>query len=132
MAQKKQIALRKQALITQLAESRQAIGQSRTVMRDKLNVKKQVTSLVKRKPKAMFAGSAILGLLATLLLRRKNKKKTKKPVKKLITGWALMLAKPAAKKWVKKRVKSYAIGKLRSTLLRRQGQLAETHHQSTS
>ena len=124
MAQKKQIALRKQQLTSQLAGSRESLSQGQAVIKDSLTVKRKVTTLVKgkiqSKPKAIFAGSAVLALIATLAIRRKGKKKSTQPAKKLLTGLAIKLAKPAAKKWAKKRIQSYAVNKLRSVVQQRQ------------
>ena len=137
MAQKKQIALRKQQLIAQLAESRQAIDHGRSALKEKLNVKKQVGSLIKRKPKAAFASAAVAGLATTLLLRRprKNKQKNKKARKSKLLGWAVVLLKPTAKKWIKKRAKTYLLAKLNPLARPRQPQFSppqsEITHQHT-
>lgn len=132
MARKKQIALRKQELISQMAESRDAIDRGRSAIKEKLNVKKQVTSLVRRKPKAVFAGSAVVGLIATLMLRRPRKSRDKKgkTLSKMITGWAFLLIKPAAKKWLTKSLKTYAIGKLKGISKRQQPQLVDAEHET--
>ncbi len=121
MARKKQVALRKQELISQMAHSRETITLGRAAVKDKLNVKKQVTSLVRRKPKAVFAGSAVAGLLGTMILRRprKRREKVKKPRSNFLLGLLMLLIKPAAKKWLTKSLKSYAISKL-SNLAHRQ------------
>jgi len=134
MAQKKQIALRKQEIIAQLAESREAIDHGRTAIKEKLNVKNQVSSLLKRKPKAVFAGSAVAGLAATLLLRSKRKKKVKakKPLNALLLGWTIKALKPSVKKWLTKSVKTYLIGKVSSVSRRKPAQLADTRSEVVS
>lgn len=102
--------------MAQLAESRQAIDDSRAAIKEKLNVKKQFGTLVRRKPKAVFAGSAVAALAATLLLRRprKVKKNASKPLRKVLLGWLVLAVKPTAKKWLAGKLKTYAREKLSS------------------
>jgi len=125
MAKKKQIALRKQELIAQLADSRVVIDEGRAALKDKLNVKKQVQGLMKRKPKQLLIGSAVTGLAATLFLRRPKKKKSSKVRKslgKVIFGWLLLALKPAAKKWLINVAKKTAIAQVNSLTKSRQPQ----------
>ncbi|MBT8037506.1 MAG: hypothetical protein KJO21_08170 [Verrucomicrobiae bacterium] len=109
MAQKKQVALRKQELTAELANSRQAISKGRKAIKGQLQVKKQLRQWITRKPKAVFASSIGAGLLATLLLKRPRKaaKPSKKPSHMLL-GWILALLKPAIKTWLVTRVKTLA------------------------
>lgn len=133
MAQKKQIALRKQELIAQLAESRHVIDQGRAAIKEKLNVKKQISTLVRRKPKAVFASSAVAGLVATLLLRRprRAKKKASKPLTTVLFGWAMLAIKPAAKKWLTRKAKAVALAKLGSFSKPQQARLTAPRHEAT-
>lgn len=117
MAQKKQIALRKQELIAQLADSRVVIDQGRAQLKDKLNVKKQVQGLMQRKPKQLLIGSAVTGLAATILLRRPKQKKgskIRKSFAKILFGWLLLLLKPTAKRWLIDVAKKTAIAQVNS------------------
>lgn len=132
MAQKKQIALRKKALISQMAQSREDISQGRKILKEKLNFKKQVSSVLRHKPKAIFAGSAVVGLATTLILRRprKSSKKTRKTLIQMTLGWILTLLKPTAKKWLKNSIKTYAIGQLSQLAQNRHGTLSEPKNRS--
>ena len=130
MARKEQIARRKQELINQMADSREAIDQGRTAIKEKLNVKRQISSLIRSKPKVAFAGAAVAGLLGTSILRRPRKATTKKKktLSNLITGGAMLFIKPAAKKWLKNSLKTYAVNKLSSLTQRQQPQSVEAQH----
>lgn len=109
MASKKQITQRKQELIAQLADSRQSITQGRKELKEKLRIKSLLQKVISGKPKSLFAGSAIAGLGAALFLRRPRKvKKTPQSMKLILFGWALSLAKPAAKAWLVARAKEAA------------------------
>ncbi|MGB1260006.1 MAG: hypothetical protein ACPG6P_08205, partial [Akkermansiaceae bacterium] len=117
MAQEKQIADRKKELTARIAERRESITQSRAVLKEQLQFKKQfkkqVSKLVSRKPKALFIGSVAAGLGATLLLRRSRKSSRKpKSLQGIILGWGLTLLKPAAKAFLTKKIKQYAIAKV--------------------
>ncbi len=113
MAQKKQIALRKQALVTQLAGSRQAISNEKAALKGHLQVKKQIRTLALKKPKALFVGSLAAGLLVTLLLKRPRKaKKSALTSKQMILAWGLALLKPAAKSWLVSRAKGIAANQI--------------------
>lgn len=109
MAQKEQIARRKQELITQLAENRESITQARATIKEKLQVKPLLRRLVSSKPKSLFAGSAVAGLGAALFLRRPRKaKRAPQSAKVILFGWILSLIKPAAKAWLIARAKQAA------------------------
>jgi hypothetical protein len=109
MAQKKQVALRKEELTAQLADSRQAISQGREAIKGKLKIKKQLRQLITRKPKALFAGSIVTGLFATLLLKRPRKSAIpSKTSRQMLLGWLLALLKPAVKAWLVTRAKKIA------------------------
>ncbi|MEJ6702048.1 MAG: hypothetical protein QNL01_13925 [Akkermansiaceae bacterium] len=113
MAQRKQIAQakeRKQELAAQLANSRHSISQSREALKGQLQLKKQLRKFVVSKPKAIFAGSVVAGLILTLLLKRprKSKKSAPKTTSQILLGWGLALAKPAAKAWLVTRAKKIA------------------------
>lgn len=111
-----------------MAKSRKSITQGRGMLKDKLNVKKQVFALVRRKPKALFAGSAVAGLATTLLLRRprKSRKKERKTLSQMLFSWIFLLLKPTAKKWIQKSLKTYAIGQLNNFTQKRQNAPMET------
>lgn len=114
MAQKKQVALRKKELVAQLAKSRKSITRAREEIRaglkQKLQIKNQLKRLITRKPKALFAGSVLAGLTATLLLRRPRKSPKKPPLtpRQMLLAWLLSLLKPAAKAWLVSRAKKLA------------------------
>ena len=109
MASKKQVSLRKKELIAQLATNRQSISRGREVLKEKLQVKKQLRKFIVKKPKAIFAGSLVAGLAATILLRRPRKvKKSSKTTQQILLGWGLSLIKPALKAWILTRVKKIA------------------------
>lgn len=117
MAEGKQITdpkTRKQELIAQLAESRQTISHGREVLKEQLQVKKQVRRFVSRKPKAVFAGSVAAGLILTVLLKRprKSKKSSTRTAGTVLLGWGLSLVKPAAKAWLVTRAKKLAADRI--------------------
>lgn len=109
MANKKQIAQRKQELVAQLAENRQSISRSREAIKQKLQPKRLFSQLISGKPKTLFAGSAVAGLGAALFLRRPRKvKKAPQSMSLVLLGWVLALLKPAAKAWIVARAKDAA------------------------
>ena len=109
MADKKQIAQRKQELTTQLARKRQSITRGRASLKKKFQPKELLRKLLSAKPKSLFAGSAVAGLGAALFLRRPRKaKKTAQSARMLLLGWALALLKPTAKAWLIARAKQAA------------------------
>jgi hypothetical protein len=106
MANKKQIAQRKQELVAQLAGNRRSISRSREAIKQKLQPKQLFSQLIFGKPKTLFAGSAVAGLGAALFLRRPRKvKKAPQSISLLLLGWVLALLKPAAKAWIVARAK---------------------------
>jgi hypothetical protein len=113
MANKKQIAQRKQELVAQLSDSRQAITRGRETLqkslKQKLQVKPLLHKLFTRKPKSLFAGSAVVGLATALFLRRPRKiKKVPQSRNLILLGWILSIMKPAAKAWLITRAKEAA------------------------
>jgi hypothetical protein len=113
MANKKQIAQRKQELVAQLSDSRQAITRGRETLqkslKQKLQVKPLLHKLFTRKPKSLFAGSAVVGLATALFLRRPRKiKKVPQSRNLILLGWILSIMKPAAKAWLVTRAKEAA------------------------
>jgi len=119
MAHKEQIARRKQELVAQLATNRCAITRSRDALQERLQKKLQIkvqakqllAKLISKKPKSLFAGSAVAGLATALILRRPRKEKAKKSpqsTRVLMLGWLLALIKPAAKAWIITRAKEHA------------------------
>ena len=109
MANKKQIAQRKQELVAQLSDSRQAITRGREALKQKLQVKPLLHKLFTRKPKSLFAGSAVAGLATALFLRRPRKvKKVPQSRNLILLGWILSIMKPAAKAWLIARAKEAA------------------------
>lgn len=109
MVNKKQIAQRKQELVAQLSDQRQSITRGREALQQKLQVKPLLHKIFTRKPKSIFAGSAVAGLAAALLLRRPRKAKKVQPSRNLILlGWILSIMKPAAKAWLVARAKEAA------------------------
>lgn len=119
MAQRKQIAqaqARKQELAAQLADARQSISHGRVALKGQLQIKKQLRRFVISKPKAIFAGSVVAGLVLTLLLKRprKSNKSSSKTTSQMLIGWGLALAKPAAKAWLVTRAKKIAAERVTS------------------
>lgn len=109
MANKKQIAQRKQELVAQLSHKRQSITRGREELKQKLQVKPLLHKLFTRKPKSLFAGSAVAGLAVALFLRRPRKAKKAPQSRNLILlGWLLSIMKPAAKAWLVARAKEAA------------------------
>lgn len=114
MAAKKQINQRKRELVNQLAGSRRLITHGQSELKQALSFKQQATSLVKRKPKAVFIGSVIAGLALTMLFRRRRTTtvvKTKRTTSQMLLSWALTFARPAMKSWVVARAKEMATGR---------------------
>jgi len=115
MDHQKQIAVHKRELVTQLSNSRRSITQSRDALqkqfKEQLQPKQLLGKLLSKKPKALFAGSAVAGLAAALFLRRprKTKKATPQSTRLVLLGWILSLLKPAAKAWIITRAKEAAI-----------------------
>ncbi|MGB2402590.1 MAG: hypothetical protein ACPIA7_04185 [Akkermansiaceae bacterium] len=106
MAQKKQIteaAARKSELVAQLASNRQSIAESKQALTTKLKPQNLARSIFTRKPKAIFAGSVLAGLMTTMLIKRpRNSKKVAaaKSSKQILFAWSLSLIKPVAKMWL--------------------------------
>lgn len=127
MGKKQDIAKRKQELISTLAENRVLITEGKAQLKEKLNVKRQMGRVFKRRPKTLFIGSLTTGLLMTLLFKRKKQPTATKPATKgtVLLGWLLSLLKPAIKAWLINRAKAIAVEKMIS---RRQKQHA--HHQT--
>lgn len=106
-----QAAARKRELTAQLAASRQTISRGKQELVKKLQIKNLLGGLVSRKPKALFAGSTVAGLIITMLLKRPRKSKKKpspKNTQQILFTWLLSLLKPAAKAWLIARAKKLA------------------------
>lgn len=114
MASKKQVArdkARKQELTAQLAAARQSISQGRQELVEKFKVKSLLGRLVAGKPKTLFAGSTLAGLVLTLLIKRPRKAKKGsglRTTRQILLSWFLSLLKPAAKAWLVARAKKLA------------------------
>ena len=109
MANKKQIAQRKQELVAQLSNHRKAMTQGREALKQKLQVKPLLHKLFTRKPKALFAGSAVIGLATAIFLRRpRHVKKAPKSRNLIMLGWILSILKPVAQAWLIARAKETA------------------------
>ncbi len=120
MAERKNITdprARKQELVQRLARSRRTISHGRTVIKGRLQVKNQLNRLVRKRPKAIFAGCVAAGLATTLLLKRprKTKKTAPKSAGLVLLGWLLALAKPAARAWLIARAKQFAADRIKGT-----------------
>ncbi|BDS06125.1 hypothetical protein NT6N_11650 [Oceaniferula spumae] len=126
MAKKEQIALRKQALVAQLADSRQMIDLGRAELKEKLQVKKQFRRLIDKKPKQVFYGALVSGLAATLMLkgsRKKKKSKVRKSFFRLLIGWVLLALKPIGKSYLLNLSKTMAVAQMKSLTQPRQPHL---------
>lgn len=64
---------RKQELVDQLAISREAVSMSKALVKDGANLKKNLMRTVNKNPKPVMIGSAVFGLIAATLLKRKKK-----------------------------------------------------------
>ncbi|MGJ8675966.1 MAG: hypothetical protein ACSHX0_00470 [Akkermansiaceae bacterium] len=112
MAKKQQIALRKQELVSHLASSRLIIRNGKNTIQSGLSPKKNLQSLFSKplfkKPQIKVAGSVLLGLLVSLLLKRRRKffSKKSKSKKFILLGWAISLLKPTLKSLLMKQVKA--------------------------
>jgi hypothetical protein len=60
----------------------------------------RVRSAVRRNPLPVFATTAAAALLLTLLLRRRNRDDRPFRARRMLFGWFLALAKPAARLWI--------------------------------
>ena len=114
MGKKQEITRRKQELVTGLAKNRVLITAGKIQLKEKLSVKRQISRVIKRRPKVLFAGSLAVGLVATLLLTRKKAPAKPKASTKgtVLIGWTLSLLKPTAKAWLISRAKAIAANKL--------------------
>lgn len=118
MAQKKQLAQRKQELIQQLSGSRDTISQHKKAISTKLSPKTNIRSLCSKTslkdPKVAVVGSFLLAATTSLLLKRKKRKKEykKRSKKLLLLGFGFKLIKPAVKKAVFKKAKTLMVQKL--------------------
>lgn len=74
MASHTEIA-RKQALSEQIAASRARVGQKVADVRRAMDVPARARTALRRNPGAVLAGSTALGLLASLWLRRRRRKR---------------------------------------------------------
>jgi len=114
MAHQKQIALRKRELVAHLSNSRKSITRSREDLqkqfKEQLQPKQLLGRMLSKKPKSLFAGSAVAGLATALILRRprKTKKAAPQSTRLVLLGWILSLLKPAAKAWIMARAKEAA------------------------
>lgn len=111
MAQKEQLTQRKQELVKQLAENRRAIQQGCVDIKAKFQVKQLLQQFVFSKPKSLFAGSAIAGLGAAMLLK-KPKRAAARTTRAVLFGWILALIKPAARTWLLSFAKQWASQRL--------------------
>jgi len=115
MAEAKQVttpAERKQELVAQLASARQTVSRGKRELTASLKPRNLIGKLIKRKPKALFAGSLVGGLACTVLLKRPKKSSKSSPPKtagQILLTWILSMLKPAAKAWLVARAKKIAL-----------------------
>ena len=110
MARREQVEAekrRKQELSEKLAVSREAIGLSKALVKDSMNVKRMVVRKIQRNQMKVALGSAVFGLVASTLLRRRKGKEDKKRgfggwLKGLVVGMAVKKAKGMAIEKAKK------------------------------
>ena len=100
MAQRPTDRERKKQLIAALADSRDVLKISRKRIRQQVNPLVRIRSAVRRKPLLVFAATAGVALLVTLLLRRRQREARPFSAKRMLLGWTLSLAKPAARVWI--------------------------------
>lgn len=104
--------LRKQELISHLADSRRKISDERSVIKQQLNPKTQLNNFFSKNPRNAVIGSAVLGLAVTSILKRKKTRPAKKIGRKglimTLAGWGFALAKPSLKSLLIKQASSLA------------------------
>lgn len=91
------------ALSARLEASRASLGSDLATLRRTLDVPARVKDSILSKPLGWFAGSLGVGLLASLLLKRRrpqvSESKPSRSVFKLALGGAFALARPALQTW---------------------------------
>lgn len=87
-------------MITSLAASRESLRLDRSAIKRRLNPITRIRSVVRDKPIPVFASTAGVALLLTLLFRRRKKEPRPFSARRMILGWMLSLAKPAARFWL--------------------------------
>ena len=100
MAQRSTEQQRKEELIATLAASRESLRTDRSEIKRRLNPVTRIRTVVRDKPIPVFATTAGIALLLSLLLRRRKEEPKPFNAKRMILGWALSLAKPAARVWL--------------------------------
>ena len=100
MAQRPTDRERKKQLVAALEASRQSLQLDRSRIKKQVNPLFRVRSAVRKNPLPVFAGAAGAALLLTLLLRRRREEPKPFSAKRMILGWVISLAKPAARFWV--------------------------------
>ena len=103
---------RKQELSDQLAISREAVGMSRDLLKESTNVKRKLINKVQNNQAKVAIGSAVFGLVASTLLRRKKRNKQEHP-KRGVVGWVGSLITGL----VVRKVKAAALNKSKDMLV---------------
>jgi hypothetical protein len=92
-----------EALSARLAASRTAVAADLAALRRRIDVPARVKDSILSKPLAWFGGSLGVGLLASLLLKRRRpplrESRTSRSLWKLALGGAFTLARPALQNW---------------------------------
>ncbi len=100
MAQRPTDRERKEQLIATLAVSRASLRIDRSQIKRQINPLVRIRSAVRNKPIPVFATTAGVALLLSLLLRRRKQEPKPFSAKRMLLGWVLALAKPAARFWL--------------------------------
>ena len=100
MAQRPTDRERKEQLIATLGASRASLRIDRSRIKRQLNPLVRVRSAVRSKPIPVFATTAGVALLLTLLMRRRKQERSPFSPRRMLLGWILALAKPAARLWL--------------------------------
>ena len=100
-----------QELIRRSQASRAQLTGSVAILRQRLDVPSRIRTSLKQNPSKWVLGSLVSGLVASLLFRRKPKKKSSKkrgfPLK--MVALTLTAARPIAKTWLSGKLKQWVV-----------------------
>ena len=111
--QLEEIRRRKQYLSDQLAISREAIGMSRDLVKQNLDIKRKISRTLQRNQSKVVISTAVVGFLASTLLRKKKPKNEKE--KKGVSGWLKGLIVGA----IVKKARTMAIERVKLLIIRK-------------
>ena len=111
--QLEEIRRRKEHLSDQLAISREAIGMSRDLVKQNLDIKRKISRTLQRNQSKVVISTAVVGFLASTLLRKKKPKNEKE--KKGVSGWLKGLIVGA----IVKKARTMAIERVKLLIIRK-------------